>query len=66
MTGLDLYSYCLASETQRPEADLIEGALSSYLNNDAQYANILRQRMKSADRVNSPASRKSARSLHDG
>lgn len=40
----------LASETQRPEADIIKEALSSYLNNDAQYTEILRQRMESADR----------------
>lgn len=39
-----------ASETQRPEADIIKEALSNYLNNDAQYAEILRQRMESADR----------------
>ena len=40
----------LASETQRPEADIISEALSNYLNSDAQYAEILRQRMESADR----------------
>lgn len=40
----------LADETQRPEADMIKEALSSYLNNDAQYTEILRQRMESADR----------------
>jgi predicted transcriptional regulator len=40
----------LACETQRPEADIINEALSSYLNSDAQYAEILRQRMESADR----------------
>jgi len=40
----------LASETQRPEADIIQEALSNYLNSDAQYAEILRQRLESADR----------------
>jgi len=39
----------LANEMQRPEADIIEEALSSYLNSDAQYAEILSQRMESAD-----------------
>ncbi len=39
----------LASETQRSEADIIKEALSCYLNNDAQYAKILRQRIDSAD-----------------
>ncbi len=40
----------LASETQRPEADIIQEAFSMYLNGDAQYTEILRQRMESADR----------------
>jgi predicted transcriptional regulator len=40
----------LASETHRPEAEIIEEALSIYINKDAQYVEVLRQRMDAADR----------------
>jgi predicted transcriptional regulator len=40
----------LASETHRPEAEIIEEALSLYINNDAQYVEVLRQRMDAAER----------------
>ncbi len=40
----------LACETNRTEEDIIKEALSSYLNNDAQYVEVLRQRMEAADR----------------
>jgi len=40
----------LACETHRTEAEIIEEALSIYINNDAQYVEILRQRMDAADR----------------
>jgi len=40
----------LALETHRPETDIVQEALSIYLNNDAQYVEVLRQRMEAADR----------------
>jgi predicted transcriptional regulator len=40
----------LASETHRTEAEIIEEALSIYINNDAQYVEVLCQRMDAADR----------------
>lgn len=40
----------LACETHRTEAEIIEEALSIYINNDAQYVEVLRQRMDAADR----------------
>lgn len=40
----------LASETHRLEADIINEALSSYLDSDSQYVEVLRQRLEAADR----------------
>jgi len=41
----------LACETHRTEAEIIEEALSININNDAQYVEVLRQRMDAADRT---------------
>lgn len=42
--------HLLALETHRPEAEIINEALSSYLDRDAKYVEILRQRLAAADR----------------
>jgi len=42
--------HLLARETHRPEAEIINEALSSYLDSDARYVEVLRQRLEAADR----------------
>jgi predicted transcriptional regulator len=42
--------HLLARETHRPEAEIINEALSSYLDRDALYVEVLRQRLDAADR----------------
>ena len=41
----------LACETHRTEAEIIEEALSIYINTDTQYVEVLRQRMGAAERI---------------
>ncbi len=41
--------HVLAQETQRPEAEIINEALSSYLDTEDQYIVTLRQRITAAD-----------------
>ena len=40
----------LARETHRSEAEIINEALSSYLDGDARYVEVLRQRLEAANR----------------
>jgi len=42
--------HLLARKTHRPEAEIINEALSSYLDSDTQYVEVLRQRMEAAER----------------
>lgn len=42
--------HLLARETHRPEAEIINEALSSYLDRDTLYVEVLHQRLAAADR----------------